>query len=92
MDRYKVLLYEDMHEAGKAILKEKAGILFASSLEETSLIEEVKEVDGIIIRANGKVTRTKIESALRFYRKSFDRRILVDFRSSSKVTGSRATR
>jgi len=42
MDRYKVLLYEDMHEAGKAILKEKAGILFASSLEETSLIEEVK--------------------------------------------------
>jgi len=65
MEKFKVFLYEDMHEAGKAILKEKAGILFASSLEETSLIEEAKEVDGIIIRANGKVTRKMMESALK---------------------------
>jgi D-3-phosphoglycerate dehydrogenase len=63
MKRFVVLLYEDMHEAGKAILKEKAEILFATSLEESSLIKEVREVDGIIVRANGKVSRKMMESA-----------------------------
>jgi D-3-phosphoglycerate dehydrogenase len=63
MKSFKVLLYEDMHETGKALLKEKAEILFANSLEEASLIKEVKEVDGIIIRANGKVSRRLMESA-----------------------------
>jgi D-3-phosphoglycerate dehydrogenase len=63
MKRFVILLYEDMHEAGKALLREKAEILFAASLEETSLIKEVKEVDGIIVRANGKVSRKMMESA-----------------------------
>ncbi len=63
MKRFMVLLYEDMHEAGKAILSEKAEILFATSLEESSLIREVREVDGIIVRANGKVSRKMMESA-----------------------------
>src|SRR4030066_1950542 len=65
MKKFIVLLYEDMHEDGKALLKEKAEILFAHSLEEASLIQEVKEIDGIIIRANGKVTRKMMESAPR---------------------------
>jgi D-3-phosphoglycerate dehydrogenase len=63
MKNFKILLYEDMHETGKALLKEKAEIFFARSLEEDSLIKEVKEVNGIIIRANGKVTRRMMESA-----------------------------
>jgi D-3-phosphoglycerate dehydrogenase len=63
MKNFKVLLYEDMHETGKALLKEKAEILFANSLEEASLIKEVKEINGIIIRANGKVSRRLMESA-----------------------------
>jgi len=61
--KYKVLLYEEMREEGKAVLKEKAEILFARSLEEDSLIQEAKEIDGIIIRANGKVTRKMMEAA-----------------------------
>jgi D-3-phosphoglycerate dehydrogenase len=65
MKKFAVLLYEDMHEAGKALLKEKAEIFFAHSLEEVSLIKEVREMDGIIIRANGKVTRRLMESAPR---------------------------
>src|SRR4030043_2167944 len=65
MKKFIVLLYEDMHEDGKALLKKKAKILFARSLEEASLIQEVKEIDGIIIRANGKVTRKMMESASR---------------------------
>ena len=63
MKRFVILLYEDMHEAGKAIFREKAEILFATSLEESSLIKEVREVDGIIVRANGKVSRKMMESA-----------------------------
>jgi D-3-phosphoglycerate dehydrogenase len=63
MKNFKILLYEDMHETGKALLKEKAEIFFARSLEEDSLIKEVKEVNGIIIRANGKVTRKIMASA-----------------------------
>jgi len=63
MKKFIVLLYENMHEDGKALLKEKAEILFARSLEEGSLIQEAKEIDGIIIRANGKVTRRIIEAA-----------------------------
>jgi D-3-phosphoglycerate dehydrogenase len=59
------LLYEDMHEAGKNLLRERGEILFAKSLDEACLMEEVKECDGIIIRANGKVSRRVIESAPR---------------------------
>jgi D-3-phosphoglycerate dehydrogenase len=65
MKNFKVLLYEDMDETGKALLKEKAEIFFAHSLEEDSLIKDVKGIDGIIIRANGKVTRKMMEAAPR---------------------------
>jgi len=65
MEKFKVLLYEDMREEGKAILKEKAELLFAKSLEEDHLLEQVKAIDGIIVRANGKVTRKMMESAPR---------------------------
>ena len=63
MERYKILLYEDMHEAGKALLRERAEVLFAKSFDEASLIEQARDVDGIIIRANGKVSRKLMESA-----------------------------
>ncbi len=63
MGLFKILLYEDMHEVGKALLKEKAEIFFARSFEEASLIKEVREMDGIIIRANGKVSRILMDSA-----------------------------
>ena len=63
MKPFKVMLYEEMHEAGKALLREKAEVFFASSFEEASLIKEAKEMDGVIIRANGKVSRKLMESA-----------------------------
>lgn len=65
MNGFKFLLYEEMHEVGKALLREKGEILFARSYEEGSLIDEVKEVDAIIIRANGKVSRKIMDSAPR---------------------------
>lgn len=65
MLRFKVLLYEDMREEGKQILREKAEILFAERYDEDSLVERAKDVDGIIVRANGKVTRRVMEAAPR---------------------------
>jgi D-3-phosphoglycerate dehydrogenase len=63
MGKFKVLLYEDMHEEGKAILREKAEIILAKQWDEGYLINKVSDMDGIIIRANGKVTRKIMESA-----------------------------
>ncbi|MBS3919487.1 MAG: hydroxyacid dehydrogenase [Deltaproteobacteria bacterium] len=63
MGKFKVLLYEDIREEGKAILKDKTDLFFAKSLEESYLIEQVKEIDGMIVRANGKVTRRMMEAA-----------------------------
>jgi len=61
--KFKVLLYEDIHEEGKAILKDKTDLFFAKNLEESYLIQQAKEIDGIIVRANGKVTRKMMEAA-----------------------------
>jgi D-3-phosphoglycerate dehydrogenase len=63
MKPFKVMLYEEMHEAGKALLRERAEVFLVSSYEEDSLVKEVKDVDGLIIRANGKVTRRLMEHA-----------------------------
>ena len=63
MKKYKVLLYEDIHEEGKAILKDKTDLFFTKNLEESYLIQQAKEIDGIIVRANGKVTRKMMEAA-----------------------------
>jgi D-3-phosphoglycerate dehydrogenase len=65
MAKLRVLLYEDMAEEGKAILREKAEIVFAEKLDEFYLSERAKDVDGIVIRANGKTTRKIMESAPR---------------------------
>jgi phosphoglycerate dehydrogenase-like enzyme len=56
MKPYRVLLYEDMHPAGKEVLAAKSDLVMASSLDEASLVEQVQDVDAIIIRANGSVT------------------------------------
>lgn len=63
MKKHKVLLYEDIREEGKAVLKEKAELSFAERLDENSLADKVREIDGIIIRANGKVSRRLMEAA-----------------------------
>jgi len=63
MIKYNILLFDDMDPKGEKVLKEKAKIKIAKSLEEDYLLEEVKDVDGIIIRANGKITRKLMEGA-----------------------------
>jgi D-3-phosphoglycerate dehydrogenase len=59
-----VLIYEAIHADAVAVLAQKAEILWARSLDEESLLEQVPPVDGIIVR-NWKVTRRVMEAAPR---------------------------
>lgn len=62
-EKFKVLLYESMHQEGTALLEEKCHVLYARSYHENELIDQVAGVDAIIIRANGAVTEKIIEAA-----------------------------
>ena len=55
-----VLLYEPIHEKAVELLKQHAEVRMAESLDEDALVQAVADVDGIIIRANGKVSRRLI--------------------------------
>lgn len=63
--KFKVLLYETMHEAGTRLLAEKCELVYAKSFEEEHLISLVQDVDAIVIRANGAVSRRVIDAAPR---------------------------
>ncbi len=65
MKPFRILLYEDMHQAGKDLLAEKAEIVMAKSLDEDELVEQVKDIDAIIIRANGSVSARIMDAAPR---------------------------
>lgn len=60
-----VLLYEPIHEHALDLLHQRAEVRTAASLDEDDLIQAVGDVDGIIIRANGKVSRRLMEAAPR---------------------------
>ncbi|MFI5340157.1 MAG: hydroxyacid dehydrogenase [Candidatus Methylomirabilales bacterium] len=63
--RYRFLLYEAMHEAGTSVLRQHGDVITAPALDEASLVSVVRDVDAVVIRANGKVTRTVMEAAPR---------------------------
>jgi D-3-phosphoglycerate dehydrogenase len=63
--KFKVLLYESMHQAGTALLEEKCHVIYARSYDENVLIDQVADADAVIIRANGAVTEKIIEAALK---------------------------
>ncbi len=61
--KYKVLLYEKMHSCGTDLLKQNCDLAYANSFKEEDVIAQAADVDAIIIRANGAVTRGIIEAA-----------------------------
>lgn len=63
MARFKVLMFESMHEQGTKLLEEKCDLEYATSLEQEYLVEAIKDKDAVVIRANGAVTRRMIEAA-----------------------------
>jgi len=62
---FKILVYEPMHAQGTRLLEEKCDLVYAQSLEEDYLVSMAGDVDGIIIRANGRVSRAIIQAAPR---------------------------
>lgn len=63
MARFKVLMFEKMHEQGTAVLEERCDLQYAESLEQPYLIDAVRDKDAVIIRANGAITREMIDAA-----------------------------
>lgn len=64
MDKiYKILLYESMHRKGIELLEEVSDLVYAKSFEENEIVQQVADVDAIIIRANGAVSRKIIDAA-----------------------------
>ncbi len=58
-----VLLYESIHADGLALLEEEADVRYAPGWSEAEVLPIVADVEGIIIRANGRITRRLMESA-----------------------------
>ena len=65
MKKFKVLLYEQMAEAGTRLLERNCRLVSPQSLDEESLIQEARDADAIIIRANGRVSKAIIDAAPR---------------------------
>jgi D-3-phosphoglycerate dehydrogenase / 2-oxoglutarate reductase len=63
--KFKVLLYETMHAEGTRLLAEKCELVYAQSFDEVHLVSLVRDVDAIVIRANGAVSRGIIGAAPR---------------------------
>lgn len=63
--KFKVLLYETMHAEGTRLLAEKCELVYAKSFEESYLVSLVHDMDAIVIRANGAVSREIIKAAPR---------------------------
>jgi len=63
--RFRVLLYEPMHPEGTRLLGEKCDVIYAESVEEENLIGQARDVDAIIIRARGSVSKALMDSASR---------------------------
>ena len=63
--QYRFLLYEPMHEAGTRLLNQHGELITAPATDEGTILRVVKDVDAIVIRANGKVTRSIMEAAPR---------------------------
>ena len=60
--RFKVLLYEQIHIEGRKLLEQTCDLVYAQSLAEKDLIRQVRDVDAIIIRVHGAITRTLLQA------------------------------
>ncbi|MBD3182872.1 hydroxyacid dehydrogenase [Candidatus Poribacteria bacterium] len=63
MAKPKILLYEEIHPVGINYLDEHAEIIWASGYDEDTICNQVVDVSGIVIRANGSVTGRIMDSA-----------------------------
>ena len=62
---YRFLLFEPMHEAGIQVLRSVGEVRMATSTDEDTIIKEIGDIDGVVVRARGGVTRRILEHAPR---------------------------
>lgn len=62
---FQFLLVEPIHEAGLRVLQEAGQVRLASDPSEATLLREVGDCDGLIIRSRGRVTRNLLAHAPR---------------------------
>ncbi len=62
-DRPVVLLYEPLHDVAMRFLEERAEVRLAPNWEERTILRLIGDVEGLIIRSNGRVTRKILEAA-----------------------------
>ena len=60
---WKFLLFEPIHQAGLQVLSAAGEVRIASGTNEDTLIAEIADIDGAVIRAKGGLTRRIIEHA-----------------------------
>ena len=65
MAEFKVLLVDRIDQRAIDLLGEMAEVMIAKSSDEAALLDLVGDVDGIVIRANGAITRRIMEGAPR---------------------------
>jgi D-3-phosphoglycerate dehydrogenase len=60
---FRVLLYEPIHEDAMQLLSTVAEVRHATELTEQALLEQVRDVDGIILRAHGRISAPIMDAA-----------------------------
>ncbi len=63
--RPRVLLFEEIHPEGMAWLRGQADVVLANELREDTLLPLVGEIDGIVVRASGRITERVLAHAPR---------------------------
>lgn len=61
----KFMVTEPIHEAGLQVLRDAGEVVTASGLDEDTLIAEIGDIDGMVLRARGRITRRVLENAPR---------------------------
>jgi D-3-phosphoglycerate dehydrogenase len=62
---FNFLLYETMNQAGIDVLEAAGTVRRASATDEDTIIAEIADIDGVVIRGNGRMTRRIMEHAPR---------------------------
>jgi len=61
----KFMVTEPIHEAGMQVLRAAGEVVMASGQDEDTLIAEIGDIDGMVLRAKGRITRRVLEHAPR---------------------------
>lgn len=62
---FNFLLYEPIVDAGMQVLQAAGNVRLASGVDEAAIIREIADIDGVIIRSRGRMTRAILAQAPR---------------------------